>query len=125
MYKKILISHKIKYVVMDELLLPHLINYEKKEINLFVSMNSILKSFYSYKPDEVSLSLSHAPSNALSSEIINILAHYRHYFWSRYGIATNLIVYYSFDMCEYCCNIDRTYKEPYYDKRNGNTLIKE
>ena len=89
MYRSILNSKKIKYNILKELVQPYLNDVD--EISCFLSLNSVLKTFYSLKPDQVAESLDVSPQNALSSEIINIIAHYRHFFWSRYGILVIII----------------------------------
>lgn len=123
MYQSILNSKKIKYSILKDIIQPKLIGV--MEINIFISLNSILKTFYSLKPDEVAESLQITKPNSLSSEIINIIAHYRHFFWSRFGIPSNYYIYYSDEMCNYCCSINKNYKSDYYDKRKGLSDIKE
>ena len=123
MYRSILNSKKIKYNILKELVQPYLNDVD--EISCFLSLNSVLKTFYSLKPDQVAESLDVSPQNALSSEIINIIAHYRHFFWSRYGISSNYYIYYSDEMCNYCTSINIDYKKDYYEKRMGMSDVKE
>ena len=123
MYRSLINHKKIKYSILKELIAEYMVGV--KEVNCFLSLDMILKTFYSIKPDEVSESLASANPNALSSEIINVVAHYRHYFWSRYHVPSNYFIYYSFDMADYCCEHCLTYKESYYNKRMGNTEIQE
>ena len=123
MYRSLINYKKIKYTILNELVMEKLKGIQ--EVNCFISLDSILKSFYTIKPDIVAESLSQAKPNALSSEIINVVAHYRHFFYSRYGISSNYFIYYSFDMADYCCERNLDYKSTYYNKRMGNSEVKE
>ena len=123
MYRSLINFRKTKYEVLQKLFANSLDGVT--ELNCFVSLDTVLKSLYGYKPDEISESLAHAHSNSLSSEIINFAAHYRHYFWSRYGIPSNYFFYYSSGYAEYCCEINPAYREDYYNKHRGVNTVKE
>ena len=113
-------SKKVKYVVMDELIKKLPVNTE--EINLFISIDSLLKSFYNPQVNEKINVLDSDDQYMLSSEIINIAAHYRHYFWSRYQIPTNYFFYYSDKEADYCVRELPTYKSSFYGKRLYNKV---
>ena len=108
-------SKKIKYTVMNELIkqLPQ----NTEELNLFISVESILKPFYSPNVNEIFNSLDNDDKYLLSSELINIAAHYRHYFWSRFNIPTNFYFYYSNEKAFHNTVINSDYRRDYYNKR--------
>lgn len=111
-------SKKIKYAVLNNLIkdLPQ----DTEELNLFISVESILKSFYAPKVNEVFNSLNNEDKYLLSSELINIAAHYRHYFWSRFNIPTNFYFFYSSEKAFHNCVLDSDYRLDYYNKRFDN-----
>ena len=113
-------SKKVKYIVLDELIKKLPVNTE--EINLFISIDSLLKSFYNPQVNEKINVLDSDDQYMLSSEIINIAAHYRHYFWSRYQIPTNYFFYYSDKEADYCIRELPTYKSSFYGKRLYNKV---
>jgi hypothetical protein len=53
-----------------------------------------------------------------ASEIINIAAHYRHYFWSRYNVPTDIIMNYTLEPID---SGEEGYLKQHYDKRLGIT----
>ena len=110
----ILNSKKIKYSVLKELIndLPE----DTEELNLFISVESIMKHFYNKKVNEIFNSLTNDDKYILSSELINIAAHYRHFFWSRYNITTNFYFYYSSEKAEHNREIFNDYRLSYYNK---------
>ena len=124
MYQAILNSKKIKYDILNILLQP-VLDKKYDEIVCYINLNSILKNFYGMKPDEVADDLMNIAPNALSSEIINIAAHYRHFFYSRYGLSSTFFFYYSVEMCDYCCEINSSFKRSFYEKRMGMHKINE
>ena len=113
-------SKKVKYVVMEELVkqLP----FETEELNIFISADSIFKSFYSPKLNDSVKVLNTSSHYMISSEFINIMAHYRHFFYSRYSIPTNFYIYYSSQKATYNISKNGTYKESLYDKKSFSNL---
>ena len=118
MMQAIINSKKIKYSVLNSLIkdLPQ----NTDELNLFISVESVLKSFYATKVNEIFNSLEQEDKYLLSSELINIAAHYRHYFWSRYNIPTNFYFFYSDEKAFHNVVLDSNYRETYYTKRFDN-----
>ena len=94
MIEPLLNMYKIKYTELDKL-----IQFKSGAcLNIFINLNSILNSFYQPKIAASALrDLSGKRVLAFSSEIINIIAHYRHYFWKYYKVPTTFYVYYSGD----------------------------
>ena len=113
-------SKKVKYVVMEKLVkeLP----FETEELNIFISADSIFKSFYSPKLNDSVKVLNDSSHYMISSEFINIMAHYRHFFYSRYNIPTNFYIYYSSQKATYNISKNATFKESLYDKKSFSNL---
>jgi hypothetical protein len=85
-------------------------------------MECLLKQFYNPKVNETINSLEIPERYLLSSELINIVSHYRHFFWSRYGTATNYYVYYSSEKAVYNGLLVDEYRKQFYEKRIDNSL---
>ena len=115
MMQAIINSKKIKYVILNNLIkdLPQ----DTEEINLFISIESIIKSFYATKVNEIFNSLDQEDKYLLSSELINVAAHYRHYFWSRFNMPSNFYFYYSDEKAFHNTVLDNDYRNTYYTKR--------
>jgi hypothetical protein len=77
---------------------------------------------YNPKVNEIMNSLEVPEKYLLSSELINIVAHYRHFFWSRYGVPTNYFVYYSTKRAVYNTLEARDFRKQFYEKRVDNGL---
>lgn len=112
-------SKKVKYVVLEKLVKQLPMNTD--ELNIFISAESIFKSFYTPQLNEKVNVLRNADKYLISSEFINIMAHYRHFFWSRYRIPTNFFVYYSSKEASYNKSLVPDYRESYYNKRSFST----
>lgn len=108
-------SKKVKYVIMEQLVKRLPTNTE--EINVFINVDSLLRGFYNPKIYEAANSLSDEDKHLLSSELINIVAHYRHFFWSRYRIPSNFFLYYSDKEASYPTKLNPDYKHDFYSKR--------
>jgi len=120
--EKILNSKKIKYKVLDELLeyeLPKNID----TVNMFIDIYSVINTLYSPQVIEESLpTLNEHEKFMITSELVNLVAHYRHYFISRKGLYTNFIFYYSDERSEFHMNINDEYKKKFYSKRVDDTV---
>lgn len=115
MMQIILNSKKIKYSVLEPLILKN-IPKDTQEINIFISVDSLIKQFYNPKINETINALDSEDKFLLSSEIINVIAHYRHFFYSRYNMPTNYFLYYSGAKSFYNLTKDENYKKDYYEK---------
>ena len=115
----ILNSKKVKYVVLEKLVkyLPQ----DTDELNIFINADSIFRSFYNPTVKEQLNAISSNDKYLLSSEFINIIAHYRHFFYSRYSMPTNFFVYYSDQEAKYPKELSSAYKVDYYTKRDMNS----
>lgn len=95
--------HKIKYDKLIELIRNS--DMEGSKVNVFINLNSILNKFYREDIMSGILSLKYRENIVLTAEIINLVAHYRHFFWSRFKVPSKFYFYY--------CN-----KVPKYGKKN-------
>lgn len=118
MYESIINSKKIKYSVLNPLLRDYLDCKIYNEINIFISLDTLINQFFNKNINEKVNILKEKDKYFLSSELINVTAHYRHYFWSRYGIPSNYYIYYSDIPSVYNLRQDSNYKSSYYDKRD-------
>lgn len=103
-YKDISIEGELK--VVEPIMNYQKVNYQKmreliddsfikgNEINMYINMNSILEYFYTPSNIDAMNSLSKFENILIVPEFINIMAHYRHYFFSRFGVKTRFFVYY-------------------------------
>ena len=91
MISQLLNMHKIKFPILDSLFA----NIElPKSLDIHIDLHSILTDLYkSYNYMDTAL-LDKENGIAISSCIINIAAHYRLYFYSRYKIATRIYFYF-------------------------------
>lgn len=83
---------KIRYEKLNELLSGKNIKHRKR-FNIFINMETILDYFY--REDIISgmNSLKSKENIILVAEFMNLISHYRHYFWSRYGSKTRFFMY--------------------------------
>lgn len=116
MMQIVLNSKKVKYAVLEPLIEKNLPS-DTQEVNIFISIETVLKQFYNPKLNETVNSLDSEDKFLLSSEIINIVAHYRHFFYSRYNMPSNYFLYYSSAKAFYNLTEDSNYRKDYYDKR--------
>jgi hypothetical protein len=92
MIEPILNMYKIKYEELKSMIQFK----EGKYLNIFINLNSVLNSFYNSKITAPALrELNGKETLIFSSEIINIIAHYRHFFWKYYKVPTTFYIYYN------------------------------
>lgn len=83
---------KVTYEKLRELIEPEFV--KGKTVNVYINMNSILNYFYAPATIDAMNSLRKFENIILVPEFINLIAHYRHYFYSRYQSSTRFIIYY-------------------------------
>ena len=121
--------YKIRYDILTECLnensvttyfqfVREVLNIQNFKVILHINLESILKKFY--KPDNEFIYRDFTDKKdkvLISSSIMNIIAHYRHYFYSRYKINTEVYSYYSFEKNELFQNMLPDYREEFYESR--------
>ena len=83
---------KIKYSKLNEIIPVNFIR--GKFMNVYINLNSILESMYTENMLSLMNSLDGNEYLIMVPEFINIMAHYRHYFWSRFGSRSRFFIYY-------------------------------
>ena len=115
--QRILNSKKIRYEVLDQVLKLRLAKQAGKTINIYIDHVSIIKQLYTPELLPHFNSINAKDRLMISAELINLMAHYRHYFASRLKMYTNLYYIYSFEEAKYQKNLFPAYKSDYYFKR--------
>lgn len=115
---KIFNSKLPRYEKLDKLLKPYISKYKPYEnVNIYIDLYNYLKQFYNPQIIETLNSLNNSEKYTISSHIINIISHYRHYFASRKQMYTTFYFVYSTKECNYLKNILPEYKQDFYQKR--------
>lgn len=83
---------KIRYEKLSELLNEKNIK-TKRRFNIFINMETILDYFYKEQIVAAINSLRSRENIILVPEFLNLIAHYRHYFWTRYQAKTRFFIY--------------------------------
>jgi hypothetical protein len=114
----ILHSKKLGY----DTLLPLMKDYIKpgnfdRTVNIFIDFWDILKPIYNPKTIETLNTINAHEKSMIASEIINIIGHYRHFFFSRMKLYTNFVFYFSNKNSEFRNGVHSGYRETFYDKR--------
>lgn len=88
-------THKVKYKILKDLMETIDLSKRKTDnINIFINLDSVLKGLYGGNLTSVIRSLNSEERVTITSEISNLGAHYRRFFWTRYQIKTTFYFYY-------------------------------
>ena len=115
--EKILHSKKLNYKDLKFISDPYFKDNDVETINIFIDLFDVFKSFYSPTLNDEFKTIRTPTKMNLISELINIVGHYRHFFYSRYNKYTTIILYYSSMKDKYLTTIDSEYKKDFYSKR--------
>jgi hypothetical protein len=120
--EKILHSKKLSYETLIPLIKPYVdakqINVNATDtVNIFIDFWDIVKPLYNPQTLETLNNMKVHERFMISSEIINIVAHYRHFFYSRLKMYTNFVFYYSDKKDAQRTAIMNDYKSSFYEKR--------
>ena len=135
--EKILNGKKLNYESLNKLMKPYIKkkNIQKMtNINIFIDFNNIVKQLYN--PDILNYlnTLKNEDRFIISSGILNLISHYRHYFASRFCCYTTFYFMYNSKPDKNLIKINPDYKKEFYEKRLNmenqsfgvlNTTIKE
>lgn len=116
-------SNKIKYSVFTEMIKEVRLH---NTINFYIDVNSLFDILYRNNNLEQFHTISREDELTISSQVINTIAHYRHYFFSRLQKATIFYLIYSNDKpSRYYQSLCSDYKKDYMklrlDKSNNVT----
>lgn len=110
----ILNFQKVRYTKLNELI-P--LEYARgKRVNIYINLNSILNYFYSENIISSMNSLQGSEYLIFVPEFINLMAHYRHYFWSKFGTRTRFFIYYLNEPVKKAKHINKKYCKKYIDR---------
>lgn len=112
-------SHKIKYSILKDLVREYIeFNDESDEVAIYINLDSILKVFY--RDDIISgmQNLKYLENVVLCSEIANIAAHYRKFFWTRYQKKTIIYFYYMNKKPKYNISIYEDYAKTMIERKS-------
>ena len=119
---KILNSKKIRYEKLNELF-QFTIPYDKrlvgKQVNIFIDLAAVIKQLYNPDLLDHFKFLKEKDRIIISSEVLNMVGHYRRYFASRRQMYTRFFFYFSYAKSKYHTEIYDDYKKDYYEKRNN------
>jgi len=117
---KIMNSKKLPYIQLVDLFTPYLKRYDlkaEKEVTIFIDYFDLLNQLYNGENlDEIS-SIKYSDRLTIASHVINMISHYRHFFFSRLGIYTNFYIYASFKKDDDILAFNPEYKKEFYTKR--------
>ena len=82
---------KVKYDKLEELILSS--SMEGDSINIFINIDKILDLFYNDRILSAVYSLKSLEDIILTAELINLIAHYRHFFWKKFRAKSNFYLY--------------------------------
>ena len=113
---------KPKYEKLDELFEPYILDIRfSNQVNIIVDLKEIAKKFL--RPDVIASNPRSALIEEISSDMINVISHYRNYFYKK-GKYTTFYFLYSFEKCEELKKKNPNYKETYYEKYFDNEEAK-
>lgn len=106
---------KIKYEKLDELFGDLLFNIKfSQQVNIVIDLKEVIKKFF--RPDLApNIESNRLLIEELSADIINIISHYRNYFYKKNKYTTFFFLY-SYNECEEFKKIFPNYKKEYYEK---------
>jgi hypothetical protein len=116
--EKILNSKKIRYELMNQLFTKY--PRGVTTVTMYIDLFSILNNIYNPNVTEAIADYFDDDKRLIiSSNIINMAAHFRNYFATRQGKYTNIVFYYSLEESKYEKEVYPEYRKTYYEKRFG------
>lgn len=113
--------HKIKYKTFSKLIMNS--RMEGNKVNMFINLDSILNLFYTDKLIPAVHSLKHLENIVLTAEVINIIAHYRHFFWKSFnGVPTRFFIYSCNKVPKFSKKINENYMSTYIKKIDEDNI---
>lgn len=116
--EKILNMKKIRYEIMDHLLFKIMKQVPKESnINIIIDLPSTIKQLYNPANIESLTNVINKNQYIISSCILNMVGHYRHYFASRHQCYTTIFFIINSKQEKEIQSIFPDYKKTYYEKR--------
>lgn len=119
--EKILHSKKLSYEKLTPLMKDYItlnkLNRNTTTVNIFIDFYDVMKSVYNPKTLNLLDNMKQDERLMIASEVINMVSHYRHFFYSRMNMFSNIYFFYSNEKSTFHLNINENYKKDFYDKR--------
>lgn len=117
--EKILNGKKIRYEYLDKIFQKFKRSFKKNSvINIFIDVPNLLNQLYNPENiKNISIIKNKYEKYHITSNLLNIAAHYRHYFATRLECYTNIVFMYNSKVDEKLKEIDPNYNKTYYEKR--------
>jgi hypothetical protein len=122
----------INYTKLDELFKDHAIrSNDIKELVLYIDLETVVKAFYVEELATMWLSKSKKTEQCevlkmkITSMLINVAGHYRHYFWKKYSKHAVIIYFISTKQNHQYLKINENYKKDFYSKYFLDTVQNE
>lgn len=111
------LSYDRLYPIITQYIPVHTGEEDYDSVNILIDIESVIKKLYQPAIIEEIYHMKKKQIWQITSEIINICAHYRHFFASRLCLHTNIFLYYSDKKSNYHTAIYNGYRQDYYEKR--------
>lgn len=112
---------KTKFLILEDTMKPY-IDENIENINLYIDVWSIISRLY--QPNMVDgMNFSNDTIQTISSQIINIAAHYRNYIWTRLGKYSTIYFFYSNKEDNFLKSINKDYKSDIYTKIDARNPV--
>ncbi len=92
-FEPILNEHKIRYDLLHKFVASHF--KEGRKLNIYINLDSIFKRFYKPATVECIHDMNEREKMEMTSAVINLVSHYRHFFWSYYQVPTRFYFYFA------------------------------
>lgn len=112
---------KIKYSVLDKLLEKQIPD-NVDTVNFIINLHGLFSSLYMPEMINTFNTINKEEKYMISSQVINTIAHFRHYFASRQGLYSNFYFYYSYEECKENQAILPEYMQDFYNKRYDKSV---
>jgi hypothetical protein len=116
----ILGQKKTKFEVLDK------IDFgisDENSINIFIDVKSVIGQLFRDENINFTEHLKNSERLLVSSELINIAAHYRYYFFNRYNVYSNIVLFHSHQISSRCRDIIPEYKTDYEHRHCSDEFV--
>ncbi len=117
--EKLLFSNFVKYDRLKIISDRAFSKTNASELNIYIDLNSMLKSIYSQDI------LGMTSLTSISSFVVNICSHYRHFYRTRYRVKTNIFIVYSENIPHLNSQFYKDYNKNTKARLKTNTQVKD
>lgn len=108
-------NKKVRYNMLVTMMEQNL-SEQSNEVIIYFDIESLTKQFYTPGLKDVFNTFQGEEKYMLSSELINIFAHYRHFFWSRFKMYTQFYGFYSTKKSDYIRTVIPSFRQKLFEK---------